>query len=42
MGKTVIAVRPMIYKEARECVDDINTNMNSFRALILDLYEREG
>lgn len=32
----------MIYKEARECVDRINTNMNDVRHLVLDLYERDG
>ncbi|MEI7636016.1 MAG: hypothetical protein WCJ37_01810 [Syntrophus sp. (in: bacteria)] len=37
-----IAIRPMIHKEARECVDKINANMNNVRALILDLYERDG
>lgn len=34
--------RLMIYQEARECVDKINSNMNNIRTLILDLYEREG
>lgn len=37
-----IVVRPMVEKEARECVDRINTNMKDVRYLILDLYEREG
>lgn len=32
----------MIYKEARECADRINANMNNVRGLVLDLYEREG
>lgn len=32
----------MIYKEARECADKINANMNNVRHLVLDLYEREG
>ena len=42
MGESVIAIRPMIYKEAREVVDKINSNMNNVRYLVLDLYEREG
>lgn len=37
-----LTVRPMIYKEARECADTINTNMNDVRHLVLELYEREG
>ena len=40
--ENAIAIRPMIYKEARECVDKINSNMNNVRYLVLDLYEREG
>lgn len=32
----------MIYKEARECADKINANMNNVRGLVLELYEREG
>jgi hypothetical protein len=32
----------MIYKEARECVDKIKSNMNNVRELVLVLYEREG
>ena len=40
MNKPV--VRLMIYKEARECVDKIKTNMNNVRELVLVLYEREG
>jgi len=40
--ENAIAIRPMIYKEARECVDQINANMTNIRALVLDLYEREG
>ena len=42
MNETAIAIRPMIYKEARECVDKINTNMNNVRHLILDLHDRKG
>jgi hypothetical protein len=40
--ENAIAIRPMIYKEAREAVDQINSNMNNVRYLVLDLYEREG
>lgn len=40
--ENAIAIRPMIYKEARECVDQINANMTNIRALVLDLHEREG
>jgi len=40
MNKPV--VRLMIYKEARECVDEINSSMNNVRHLVLDLYDREG
>lgn len=40
--ENAIAIRPMIYKEAREVVDKINSNMNNVRHLVLDLYEREG
>lgn len=32
----------MLFQEARECVDKINSNMTNIRSLILDLYEREG
>jgi hypothetical protein len=32
----------MIYKEARECADKINANMNNVRGLVLELYERKG
>lgn len=32
----------MTPKEARACVDDINNNLRNTRALLLDLYEREG
>jgi hypothetical protein len=42
MNPTIIAVRPMIYSEAKECVNQINTNMTNIRLLVLDLYEREG
>ena len=49
-GKTIgigrcgleVAARMMVFKEARECVEKINTNMSNVRALVLDLYEREG
>lgn len=40
--ENAIVIRPMIYKEARECVDQINTNMNNVRHLVYDLYVREG
>lgn len=40
MNKPV--ARVMIYKEARECVDKIKSNMNNVRELVLVLYEREG
>jgi hypothetical protein len=42
MNETAIAIRPMIYKEARECVDQINANMTNIRALVLDLHDRKG
>lgn len=32
----------MTPQEARACVDDINNNLRNTRALLLDLYEREG
>jgi hypothetical protein len=34
--------RPMIYKEARECVDKINANLSSVRSLVLELHDRDG
>jgi hypothetical protein len=37
-----IVVRPMVEKEARDCVDRINENMNDVRSLVYDLYVREG
>jgi hypothetical protein len=37
-----LTARPMIYKEARECVEKINANLTDIRHLVLDLYEREG
>ena len=40
--ENAITIRPMIYKEAREVVDQINSNMNNVRYLVLDLYERKG
>lgn len=40
--EVAITIKPMIFKEARELVDKINANMNNIRALILDLYERDG
>jgi hypothetical protein len=40
--ENAVAIKPMIYKEAREVVDQINSNMNNVRYLVLDLYEREG
>ena len=36
------AIKTMTHKEAKECVEKINADMNNIRALILDLYEREG
>lgn len=42
MNPTIIAVRPMIYSEAKECVNQINANMTNIRFLVLDLYERKG
>jgi hypothetical protein len=42
MNPTIIAVRPMIYSEAKECVNQINANMTNIRSLVLDLYERKG
>ena len=35
-------VKPMIYKEARECVDRINADLHDVRSLVYDLYIREG
>lgn len=35
-------MRLMTVIEARECVNKINSTLNDTRALILDLYEREG
>jgi len=32
----------MTRKEARECIDKINANMNNIRSLVLNLYEGEG
>jgi hypothetical protein len=32
----------MTHREAKECVEKINANMTNIRALVLDLYEREG
>lgn len=34
--------RPMIYKEARECADQINANLTNVRQLVVDLHDREG
>ena len=39
---TELVKSKMIPKEARECVDKINANLTNIRALVLDLYEREG
>jgi hypothetical protein len=40
--ENAIAIKMMVYKEAREVVEQINSNMNNVRHLVLDLYEREG
>jgi hypothetical protein len=40
--ETALATKAMTYKEAKACVDGINSNMNNIRALVLDLYERKG
>ncbi len=40
--ETAITARPMVYKEARECADRINKNMNDVRHLVYDLYTRDG
>ena len=40
--ENAITARPMVYKEARECADRINENMNDIRHLVYDLYMREG
>jgi hypothetical protein len=40
--ENAIVIRPMIYKEARECADNISSNMNNVRQLILELYDRKG
>ena len=37
-----VAISTMTHREAKECVEKINANMNNIRALVLDLYEREG
>jgi hypothetical protein len=37
-----LAKRPMIYKEARECADQINANLTNLRALVVDLHDRKG
>jgi len=42
MGETAIAIRPMIYKEARECADRINANMNNVRRDVVALHDRDG
>lgn len=40
--KNLNSIRPMIYKQARECADKIKSNINNVRALVLELYERDG
>ncbi|MFA5377573.1 MAG: hypothetical protein WC455_17615 [Dehalococcoidia bacterium] len=37
-----ITKRMMTDREARECVEKINADMNNIRSLVLELYEREG
>lgn len=36
------AKRPMIYKEAQECVDQINANLTNVRQLVVELHDRDG
>lgn len=40
--ENAIAIRPMIYKEAREVADQIKGNMNNVRHLVLALYDGKG
>jgi len=40
--ENAIAIRPMIYKEARECADRISTGINNIRKDVVDLHDREG
>lgn len=42
MGETAIAIRPMIFKEARECADKINAGINNVRKNVVDLHDRDG
>lgn len=37
-----ITTRPMVYKEARECADQINSNLTNIRQLVVDLHDRDG
>lgn len=36
------AKRPMICKEAQECVDQINANLTNVRRLVVELHDRDG
>jgi hypothetical protein len=40
--ENAVAIRPMIYKEARECADRINANMNNVRRDVVELHNRDG
>jgi hypothetical protein len=40
--ENAIAIRPMIYKEARECADRINSNMSNIRRDVVELHDRCG
>lgn len=40
--ENAIAIRPMIYKEARECADRINAGINNVRRDVVELHDRDG
>ena len=40
--ETAIVLKPMIYKEARECADRINAGIDNVRRDVVDLHDREG
>lgn len=40
--EAALTINAMTYKEAKACVDGINSNMNNIRSLVLELYERKG
>lgn len=40
--ENAIAIRPMIYKEARECADRIHLNMSNIRRDVVELHDRDG